>query len=189
MSWKTELRRKSIHLFGLSVPAIYWATDKQAVLLFVGVSLFAFVAFELYRIKRGFPVPQVDALARPLTRVHERRGLGAHVYFAAGAAVAIMAYPKEVAIAVLLMAVLADGGAAVVGTRWGKRRLVGKKTLEGTLTFFGVALVISAWYVRPWAAALAGATAGALVELAPVNDNLSVPIAGGLAMSLTRYLV
>ena len=184
---RTELRRKYIHLIGLVVPALYWLTGKQVTLCFVAFFLFLFTAFELYRIRRGIPVKKAATIAKPLIRSHEKRGIGAHVFFAAGAFVAVLAYPKEVAIAALLMATLADGGAAVVGSMCGRHKLIGRKTLEGSLTLFLIAIVLAAWLVKPFLAAFVGAIAAACVELLPTNDNLTVPVAAGLAMHVVRY--
>lgn len=48
-------------------------------------------------------------------------------------------------LAAALILVVADSAAALVGTRWGRRRyrlLAGRKSLEGSLAFFGCALVL-----------------------------------------------
>lgn len=192
--YKTELRRKYIHLIGLIVPALYWATDylipsysRQVTLCFIAFWLLLFVAFEFYRIRHGIPHKEAEAIAKPLMRSQEKRGIGGHVFFAAGAFVAVLAYTKEIAIAALLMSVLADGGAAIVGSRWGRHKLIGKKTFEGSLTLFLIALALAAWLVKPLLAAFIGAVVAACVELLPVNDNLMIPIAAGLAMHLVRY--
>jgi dolichol kinase len=84
--------------------------------------------------------------------------------------------------------VLADGAAAIVGKSFGRRRLIGKKTLEGTLALICVAFVVSVWFVG-WAVALIGAVIAGLVELMPVDDNLSIPIFLGLAMAAMRYFL
>jgi dolichol kinase len=158
------------------------------VLFFVAFFLFLFLLLEGYRIKRGIPIKEANIVAKPLIRPHEKRGFGGHVFFAAGAFVAVLAYAKEIAIASLLMATLADGGAAVVGSRWGRRKLFSGKTLEGFLTFILIGFVVSVWLVKPAPIALAGAIGAACVELLPINDNLTVPIAAGLVMHLARYL-
>lgn len=185
--FRTELRRKYIHLIGLVVPALYWLTNKQVTLCFVAFFLLLFTAFEFYRIKRGIPVKEADAIAKPLIRSHEKRGIGAHVFFAAGAFVVVLAYPQEIAISALLMATLADGGAAVVGSMWGRHKLIGRKTLEGSLTLFLIAIALAVWIVEPLLAAFVGAIVAACVELLPMNDNLTVPVVAGLAMHVVRY--
>lgn len=183
-----ELRRKAIHLIGLGVPALYWLTDKEFTLLVVGAFIIGFVAFELYRWRHGIPVKEAEAIARPLMRPSERRGLGGHVYFACGIFVALLLYSQAIAIAAILMLILGDGAAAVVGTKWGKTRLRERRTLEGTLALFLVAFLVGLPVLSP-GLTLIGATAAVCTELLPINDNLSIPILAGLAMTLTAYLL
>jgi len=192
--FRTELRRKYIHLIGLIVPALYWATNylipsysRQVTLCFIAFFLLLFMAFEFYRIRHGIPHKEAEAIAKPLMRSHEKRGIGGHVFFAAGAFVAVLAYPREIAIAALLISVLADGGAAIVGSRWGRHKIIGKKTLEGSLVLFLIAFALAALLVGPLLAAFVGAIVATFVELLPINDNLMIPIAAGLAMHLVRY--
>lgn len=194
----SEVYRKCIHLIGLVVPLIYWVTSKRVVLLFLGTFLFIFLISELYRIKFGMPIKEADVYVRPLIRPQERRGMGAHVFFAAGAFVTVLAYPKDIAIAAMFVAVIADGAAAVVGRRWGRHRLVGKKTLEGTLALFSVAIVTATFifvagfrlpFYTSAVLSLAGAITAACIELLPLNDNLTIPIATGFAMGCARYFI
>ena len=192
--FRTELRRKYIHLIGLIVPALYWATNylipsysRQVTLGFIAFFLLLFMAFEFYRIRHGIPHKEADAIVKPLIRPQEKRGIGGHVFFAAGAFVAVLAYPREIAIAALLISVLADGGAAIVGSRWGRHKIIGKKTLEGSLVLFLIAFALAALLVGPLLAAFVGAIVATFVELLPINDNLMIPIAAGLAMHLVRY--
>jgi len=193
--FRTELRRKYIHLIGLTVPVLYglvglgwgWRVGQEATLLFTAFFLLLFIAFEPYRIRHGIPVKKAADIAKPLMRSQEKRGIGGHIFFAAGAFIAVLAYPQEIAIAVILMSTLADGGAAVVGSRWGKHKLVGKKTIEGSLTLFLIALALAALLVKPLLAAFVGAIVAVFVELLPMNDNLTIPVAAGLAMYAVRY--
>lgn len=194
----SELRRKSIHLIGLVVPIVYWITDfnRGITLLFIAIFSFAFTISEIYRIRYGIPLKEAETLVKPLIRPQERRGVGAHVFFAAGAFVTILAYPKDIAIAAMLISTFADGSAAVVGKRWGRHSTIGKKTLEGTLALVSVAFVVALIVLAAFfghvitesiAIAFAGAIAAASVELLPINDNLSIPIAAGFAMYIALH--
>jgi dolichol kinase len=195
VGFKSEIRRKYIHLIGLTVPVLYWATNyivpsfsKQITLSFITFFLLLFTGFELYRLSHGLP-KEAYAIVKPMIRPQEMRGIGGHVYFAAGAFIAVLAYSREVAIAALLISVFADGGAAVFGSRWGRHRLIGRKTLEGSLALFLIALAVAAWIVRPVMVAFIGAVVATCVELIPINDNLMVPISSGLAMQLLGYFI
>ena len=89
-----------------------------------------------------------------------------------------------------------DSAAALVGTRLGKRQLLGGRTLEGSIAFVGAAFMavflfrVMFYPAAPlaWTAAmaLAGATCGALLELlsSRLNDNLTVPVVTGALFAL-----
>jgi len=181
-----EVRRKGVHLIGLIVPLLYHAVGKFATLSFVAVWTTLFIAGEIYRLRRGMP-REVERIAAPMMRRRERKGVGGHVFFSLGLFTAVLFYDKDVVTAVALITVLADGAAAVVGVHVGRHRLLGKKTLEGTLALIGVAFITSLWFVGR-VLALVGALVAGLVELLPVDDNLTLPVLSGLAMMAARYL-
>ncbi len=181
-----ELHRKSIHLIGLMPPIIYLLTNKLIIAIIVLFFLSLFILIELYRFKYGIPIKKVEIVAKPLMRSHEEYGIAGHVYYAAGVFVAILAFDKDIAIMAMLVLSLADSAAAIVGERWGKHRLLGKKTLEGSLTLFCVAFVTVAGVSLKMA--LVGAIAATVIELFPLNDNLTIPIFVGFLMTVARYI-
>jgi len=187
VSLANEIRRKGIHLIGLIVPLLYWTAGKFETLCFIAFWTILFIAGEVYRFRRGIP-KEIGEVAAPMMRKRERSSIGGHVYFALGLFIAVFLYEKNIAIAISLIMVLADGAAAIVGKSFGRMHLISKKTLEGTLTLICVAFVVSVWFVG-WAVALVGAVIAGLVELMPVDDNLSIPIFSGLAMAAMRYFL
>jgi len=117
-----------------------------------------------------------------------------------GIAIVIMlgaGVPRLACVAAVLTLGIGDPMAALIGKRWGKHKLVGSKSLEGTLAFVAsAAALVAAWLAifEPasfgttshlatlWAAAplaLAAGVAGAVVELlsSHLEDNLSIPLA------------
>lgn len=88
---------------------------------------------------------------------------------------------------------LADPAAAIVGSRWGQRRLhpLGHgRTLEGSLAFFVVAAIVVGWIaatrgatVLPLRLSVACGAAGAIAEMIapPGWDNLLVPVVVAVA--------
>jgi len=183
----SELRRKGIHLVGLAVPVLYWFANKLVVLCFIAFWLVLFIAGEIYRFRRGIP-KKAEKIARPMMREYERRGTAAHVFLAAGFFVAVLFYAKDVAIAVSLIVVFGDCASAAVGGYIGGRQLIRGKTLWGTLALVLTAFVVSFWIVGV-PLAFAGAITTGAVEPLPINDNFSVPVAAGLAMTAARYFL
>lgn len=182
----SEIRRKCLHLVGLAVPTLYWFTNQFTMLCFIAFFFVLFVAFEIYRFRRGLP-PAAEA-AKPVMRGYEERGVGGHVFLAGGLFIAVLAFEKNVAIAVSVVTVLGDAAAAIIGKRFGTHELVREKTVEGTLALVAVALVAAIWFVGG-VAALAGALAAGIVELLPINDNFSIPVFSGLVMNTALHLL
>jgi dolichol kinase len=95
--------------------------------------------------------------------------------------------PRRAILAGLTVLAFADPAAALVGRRWGQRRLRfgGNRTLEGTLAFFvvaaigvGVIAAGSGGGSYPWRLGVGCGVAGALAEALtpPTWDNLTVPL-------------
>ncbi len=95
----------------------------------------------------------------------------------------MLLFPARAAMAGILYGGLADAAAAVVGRAFGRTRIRGGRTVEGSTAFYITALAIGIVVARlstPTAALTALALA--LVELLPlpVDDNLFLPLLGAL---------
>jgi dolichol kinase len=120
------------------------------------------------------------ALASP----REAVGTASSTWYAGGVLLLYALFPIALVVPAVLVLALADPAAAVVGRRWGRRRL-GKGTVVGSLTFVAMAFVILAAFVTP-AAALAVALVAAGAEALPwrIDDNLTVPLAAAWGLWL-----
>jgi dolichol kinase len=211
-----ELKRKQIHYVGLSVPLLYYFVfDRLEMLLFVGISLVAFLIIDycrLYRniavINRFFQEERYTASIRlpvhdggkmanreihiptfgEIMRSEEKRGLGAQTYFAAGSLVCILLYSKNIAVASVAALVIGDSVAAIVGKAIGRHRIDRKKTLEGYLACLVASLGICV-ILLPASVAVPGAIGAATTELfSRFNDNFSIPVLTGAVMTVAHYL-
>jgi dolichol kinase len=105
-------------------------------------------------------------------------------YFLFAILLTIMLFPKPIAIASILILILSDTAAALIGKWIGRVKIFGK-TLEGSLAFFITALLIVWLYPqmnRFWGSVAAlGAT---VMEVLPIklDDNLSIPLVAGAIM-------
>lgn len=185
---RNEYLRKTFHLFGLVIPFFYWwwPREETFILLF---SLFMALIFglEVTRLKiravRRLYLQFFGVMLRP---GEFDRPSGAFAY-AIGATLTIFLFPKDIAIAGLLVLAVADPGAAYIGQRYGRVKLVGK-TLEGSLTFFLLAWLVLVLYFGSLSYRhLLPAFLGTIVELLPFpwNDNVSIP----LVIGLTYYFI
>ncbi len=133
-----------------------------------------------------FSVPGLNRLFfrlfRPFASPREARGVASSSWYIAGCFLAVAVFPREVAVASILVLALADSVASYVGRRWG-RRPFGTGSVEGSTVFFLVAFLILA-PMAGWGVAILVAGITALVERTPwpLDDNLTVPLTTGLLL-------
>lgn len=192
-----ETRRKLLHLAALVLPVavLRWGDPFVYGILLPG----AVVALgaDLLRVRVAWLHRTIGVIFGPLMRTKERPPLGAApvlngaTWMAVAAAGTFLIFPRTVGAVAFAILVLGDAAAALVGRRFGRRRLgPAGKTLEGSTAFVTAALVpvgLAAWWgTVPIEAGVAGALAAAVVEARPgrINDNLLIPLAAGLGMVL-----
>jgi len=118
-------------------------------------------------------------------RQRERNRLVGATYLMIGACLCVWLLDKPVAIVSLLVLIISDTVAALVGNTLGRTPLFGTKTLEGSMAFFFSALLVVSLYSGvPCLVGVAGACVATLVELLPlgVDDNLLIPLAMGFTI-------
>lgn len=181
-----ELSRKAIHLGALVLPLGIWYVPSgyARIILF-----FFFLLLAAIDISRWTRTPLSRWLQKTLhlvLRPHERRHFSGGTYILAAAALCSLLYAKPVAVASLIFIILGDTAAVFVGKAYGRIR-IGQKTLEGSLAFFVISLLGVFWIPGlPFGVKVLGAAVAAVVEALPlrVDDNITVPLAAGVAMAL-----
>ncbi|WP_048151120.1 diacylglycerol/polyprenol kinase family protein [Palaeococcus ferrophilus] len=201
MSMKSELKRKTFHLTGLSVPALYLLFGREVTLTFVALAFALFVVLEPFRIVENLrdrikrrlnlyvPSELIERVEREvdgIAREHERRGIASHIYFTLGALTVVYFFPPDIAVGAIAVATLGDAVAAMVGKPFGKHRFKNGKSVEGSIAYFAVAFLILALIDLPHA--LVGALAGTLAEFyeLPPDDNLSNQLAVAIVLYAFR---
>ncbi len=180
-----EVSRKIVHLATLSIPIGYAMLPKETV---ITILLPLFLGFLIVDLLRHYYSGMTSLFQRyflgTVLREKERNTLMGSTYFLFSSILAILFFPKPIAIASLLFLILSDTAAAIVGKWIGRVRIFGK-TLEGSLAFLLSSLFIVWVYPdlnRFWGSLAAlGAT---LIELFPirVDDNLAIPLVAGAIM-------
>ncbi len=130
---------------------------------------------------------------------HEHHHVNSATWYGTALVILAIVSPPFASGAALAVLGLGDPAAGLVGRRWGRRPLVGGRTVEGTLAFavFGslaAFAVLSLWHgAAAWPLLLgisvAAGVAGAIAEAVSVrvDDNLSVPLAAALAATLAAF--
>lgn len=126
-------------------------------------------------------------LFRPVIRESERNRISGMTSMVVGLGLIVFIYPKNVVLLALLFLAFADPAASYFGIRYGKDKLIGHKSLQGSLAAFVVCFIISMIYFgaldlmreRLFIVSLLGGLIGAVSELFPIgrlDDNFVFPV-------------
>ena len=184
-----EIRRKIVHLATLVIPVGYELTSRETVLLFVIPLFLCLLAVDVLRhVHPGMASHFKKYFFGRVLREEEKPTLMGSTYFLFSTILAVLFFPRPIAVVGLLILILSDTAAALVGKGIGRVRIFGK-TLEGSAAFLITALLVVWLYPgvdRFWGTL--AALAGTLIELLPirVNDNLSIPLVTGTVMLFGR---
>jgi diacylglycerol kinase (CTP) len=190
-----QLGRRLFHLVnGVAIATAYalFFSHQQIVQIFATIACIVYI---VDRVRIAYPetvarhAPWVN---RSFVRAEEQVREAAMTPFAIAVLLTILAVPKLAALVAIYTLAIADPLAAVVGIRFGRRRIADDRTLEGSLAFFAAAATIAALVLR-WGTGTPGLTiasasatigiAAAGCELLPlrIDDNLTIPIFVGFA--------
>lgn len=194
-----HLQRKLYHfLMGMGCFALYAfvLTRSQALwtLFTVGGT---FVALDLMRLNS----PKMNALALKIfgrvMRREELKSVTGNSFYIFGLITIVFFFPRPIVLLSIAFLAIGDPIAAVVGTLYGRIKLVGKKSLEGALANF-VASWLAAYLIAalvlglPMGSVLAVAWVGAICSVAaellplPIDDNFTIPVFSAIFLTLAN---
>jgi dolichol kinase len=183
------LWRQFIHYcFGSGFIALVATQGVQITLALLAASFLVGLLFS-FLLKKGVKIPLFFHAAKAVERDYEKHlpGKGALLFFLSaiivlGAFGVLMQKPLA-AIGALCAVVYGDSASTIVGIKFGKHRLVGKRTVEGTLGGLAAAFFFLQ-FIFPLPIAFTAAAVGMAAELLPWDDNFTIPIAAGAALAL-----
>ncbi|MEK6973230.1 MAG: hypothetical protein AABW72_04290 [archaeon] len=96
---------------------------------------------------------------------------------------------KRMLIASLCLLTYADGFATIIGRKLGRYKLPNNKTYEGTMFFFLIAFIfLATLYPQNIGMAFLVTFLCTIVEILPIEDNLSVPLSCYLFLYLSKLV-
>jgi len=196
ISFRYELARKATHLGALIIPGgYYWlGLTRGSMLAIVVPAALLMLLIDVSRLRNwSFYRSFAGKIIGPLMRQHEHDGdFSGATYILLSVCLTIALFDKPIAIAALAFIIVGDTLAALVGRKMGRHRF-GRKSVEGSLgCLLGTVLVALVTPEIPLSVGLFGALVATIVEAmsSRIDDNVSVPIVSGLAMTiLTRILL
>jgi dolichol kinase/phosphoserine phosphatase len=181
-----DLVREDIHAAGFFMPIIATMIGVPAVSAIIILIAAVYTVSELYRLE-GKSLPLISSITRHAASQTELFGFAAApLYFAFGIVATLLLYPAQAGGAAIAMFCLGDSAASLFGGMISTSLPFNKgKTWEGSLAGFFFAFLAGSFFVPPLYA-VAGAAIAMTVEVMPlpINDNVSVPIITGAALTL-----
>jgi dolichol kinase len=186
--------RKIWHMGGVSlIASIYSVVSPHwAQALLAAVWLMA-VPFDFFRLR----VPAVNdfaiSLIGPIMRENEVDKIAGTSYLLTGVTLIAFIFPHDIVLLTLLFLAFADPIASYFGIRFGKDKILGQKSLQGTLAAFFVCAILTFFFLsfhdllmdRLVLLSLLGGVIGCLAELIPIgklDDNLTLPVVSATAL-------
>ena len=197
-----HLGRRLFHAVnGVSTATAYALlfTHEQVIHIFGTIACVVYIVDRVRIAYPEFVARRAPIVNRLFVRAEEQVRESAMIPYAIAVLLTILTVPKPAALVAIYTLAIADPLAAVVGIRWGRRRIAQNRSLEGSLAFFGATLVIAVLVLSqttdaPWltagGAAVTIALASAVCELLPVriDDNLTIPLFVGFTTWIVSAL-
>jgi dolichol kinase len=171
--------------------------DRRQAMLVLGSLLLVFGTLEVTRrLSARWNRFLVDTLFKSIARPHEFHQVNSATWYLLALSLLAPFFSRPAVLSGVLVLAFGDPAAAWIGRSFGRVKLRGKKSLEGSLGFVAVGALVVAGYllvfhpeIALWRRLLAAGLSsvlGAVAELFSerVDDNLTVPIVGTLAAAL-----
>lgn len=190
-----EFRRKSIHvLLGLILILLIYFDLLPP--LFLACLIVLGIILSIIERRHRLPILSIFLDLFERTDARKKKPGEALVLYLAGAFLAIILLPKQIAMASIAVLAIGDAVSHTAGISFGKIKhpLNDKKFVEGWLVGLLAAFMAALLFLNPFEA-FAAAFAGMIVEAfeivvmgREINDNLVIPPAAGLAVLLVRLI-
>jgi dolichol kinase len=183
---KLSILRTVFHICGVAIPLSYLLYGRT-VALAVALSLFVIiVGADILRIT-GY----LDAgfVGKHLKKEEMKRPTGS-LFYMLGCLISILVFGKFEATASIFVLAISDPASSMIGRTWGRRPLAFGKSMEGTGAFLLSALLVLACFPFTLPVVIVSACAATATELFSarfINDNLSIPLVTGAALSFLSY--
>jgi len=180
-----EILRKITHLgFGLIIAAFILAAPYEIAVVSLTLAIFCgFIISDA--LSRGYALPLITPIMDLLERKDAVPGKGA-LFFTLGALFCLVVFETRTVFLALVVLSVLDSVSTIFGLRYGKTRIYNHKSLEGSLA--GIIATVAALlpFLTPGLALLVAGVAGVVELLAPVDDNLIIPVAVCLLLTYVQ---
>lgn len=183
-----HLARKVWHILAVAFMAAFYAYAPESwSIITLVIAWFILVPADFLRQRYPALNDFVVHLAGPIMRQSEVHKLAGTTYLITGVLLVTAIFPREIVLLTILFLAFADPIASYFGIRYGKDKIFGEKSLQGSLAAFVVCAVITFVFLythgilndRMLIVSLLGGLIGAAAEAVPLwklDDNLTLPV-------------
>lgn len=191
-----ELRRKLIHITGLSVPIGIMAFGKIYTAAMIAVALCVALFIEAGRLSGRIRLPEV--------RENEKGKVAGYIYYIIGSLITVVLFQPMIAITSMLMLSLGDAISGIAGSVLENSdvRSRGRRSIKPfpIVTSMFLACLLIGYFSSsvtglPFEVYLAGAVGATIADSVAIiirnrglNDNLTIPLFSGALMSLVPLI-
>ncbi|MBI5402667.1 MAG: dolichol kinase [Ignavibacteriae bacterium] len=197
---KNELLRKAIHLSSVVIPISYYFLEKNFLLAIVGAGTAFMILLDLARklnpVINDFYVKVMGFVLRKHETDVKKHFFTGGTFYAIGFFLTLLLFKKEIAAPALMIMIISDTLAALVGKFYGKHSLW-NKTFEGSIAFFISGAVII--FLTPkvtadfteYIFAMFALLAVTAIEALPweLDDNVMIPVSFGIIYTILLYFI
>lgn len=188
--------RKGFRISATLFVLIYYFSNKFTTLFIILPFLCIFVAIEILRLCVFRFNERLFNIFKFILKEKERKTLLTTTWFLVSVLLTVVLFRKDIAIMAMLFLIFGDSASAFFGLRFGRTRIVGNRSLEGSLAFFLACLIIGLIlnFTKiniSWPVVVLGALAATIAELLPlpVDDNFTIPLFSGIIMTIMSKIV
>lgn len=186
--------RKFWHMGGVSlIAAVYSQIPEKTSLILLTLSWLLFVPADILRLKNPALNDLLVHMFRPIMRQNEVNRIAGTSYLLTGLCLVSFIFPREIVLLTMMFLAFADPIASYFGIVYGKDKIFGEKSLQGTMAAFFVCAILTFYYLtsnwmlmdRLVIVSLLGGLIGALAELIPIfklDDNLTLPLVSATSL-------
>lgn len=189
-----HLSRKIWHFLGVMLIAVFYNNlSRASAIQWISFTAFLFILVDILRQQSPRLNHIMLKVFGPLMRESERNNLAGTTYLLLGVFIIISLFPRDIVRLSLYFLAIADPIASYFGVLYGKDKIIGAKSLQGTMAAFAACALICAAYFfienlmidRLLIVSVIGGLIGAISELIPIgklDDNLTIPVSSAIML-------
>lgn len=193
-SFKAHWWRVAMRPFAIIFILFYSINPKIPTLILIGSVSLAFILLDLVRFIHKQTNILLTEKVKSIFKKSEVSKFSSMTIFLISGFISILLFEKEIAITVLTFLIFGDIFGKIFGLAFGKHKIF-DKTIEGTLAYIGCVLICGYFLYSfldiPLILLVIGGIVAPATELFSfgIDDNFTVPIISGAAMTVTKLFL